>query len=202
MTLCEPVRPLVVYFVMNNRIYQSPDVYTLISNRLLTSLHSLQTSLDTLRQHRPAYTPRTGFVWPIKESTTATESSKKRDVDTDTPADTPAATHALSDAPAKRDSGTPAEHPNAKRKQNNALMLNAMRTTALHANKAFTLPTAVSESNVPDTPASATVGRSSATPAPSQRGGTPKPSTSQETVSARNPTTGVKKRKKRTYTID
>lgn len=29
------VRPLVAYFIMNNRIYQSPDVYTLVSNRLV-----------------------------------------------------------------------------------------------------------------------------------------------------------------------
>lgn len=29
------VRPLAAYFIMNNRIYQSPDVYTVISNRLV-----------------------------------------------------------------------------------------------------------------------------------------------------------------------
>lgn len=74
------------------------------------------------------------------------------------------------------------------------LLLNAMRTTALHANKAFTLPTAVSDSTVPETPVSATVGRSSATPAPSQRGGTPRPS--QDMTSAKGSTGGNKKKKK------
>jgi mediator of RNA polymerase II transcription subunit 6 len=29
------VRPLSAYFIMNNRIYQSPDVYTVLSNRLV-----------------------------------------------------------------------------------------------------------------------------------------------------------------------
>ena len=31
------VRPLAVYFILNNRIYQSPDVYTLVSNRLVSA---------------------------------------------------------------------------------------------------------------------------------------------------------------------
>ncbi|EIN13638.1 MED6-domain-containing protein, partial [Punctularia strigosozonata HHB-11173 SS5] len=59
------VRPLAVYFIMNNRIYPSPDVYAVVANRLLTTVHSLQSSLDTLRRHRPAHAPRTGFIWPI-----------------------------------------------------------------------------------------------------------------------------------------
>lgn len=29
------VRPLAAYFIMNNRIYQSPDLYTVLSNRLV-----------------------------------------------------------------------------------------------------------------------------------------------------------------------
>jgi len=28
-------RPLAVYFIMNSRIYQSPDLYTVVSNRLV-----------------------------------------------------------------------------------------------------------------------------------------------------------------------
>ena len=31
-----PVRPLAAYFIMNNRIYQAPDVYTVLSNRLVS----------------------------------------------------------------------------------------------------------------------------------------------------------------------
>lgn len=185
----DEVRPLVAYFIMNNRIYQSPDVYTLVSNRLLTSLNSLQTSLDTLRQHRPAYTPRTGFIWPIMEPSTA-DTSKKRALDA---GDDAQASKALTETSSKP-ANTQAASRGGKRKQNNMLMFNAMRTTALHANKAFTLPTAVSDGPVPETPASATAGRSSATPAPSQRDGTPKPS--QDTASAKGSVGGAKKKKK------
>ena len=32
------VRPLAAYFIMGGRIYQSPDVYTLLSNRLVREL--------------------------------------------------------------------------------------------------------------------------------------------------------------------
>ena len=34
------VRPLAVYFIMHNRIYQSPDLYTVLSNRLVSYLYS------------------------------------------------------------------------------------------------------------------------------------------------------------------
>ncbi|KAI0094548.1 MED6 mediator sub complex component-domain-containing protein [Irpex rosettiformis] len=194
----DEVRPLVAYFIMNNRIYQSPDVYTLVSNRLLTSLHSLQSSLDILRQHRPTYTPRTGFVWPIKEAATADE--KKRDADGE-PATTQTSETLLTEMPAKKKvlvtSG------GAKKRQNNTLLMNAMRTTAIHASQSFVLPTALSESNMPDTPASASVGRSSTTPAPASQAspssrtvGVPT-STSQESAPAKTPSAANKKKKKR-----
>jgi len=32
-----PVRPLAAYFIMNGRIYQSPDLYTVLSNRLVSA---------------------------------------------------------------------------------------------------------------------------------------------------------------------
>jgi len=35
------VRPLAAYFIMNNRIYQAPDVYTVLSNRLVSSFLAL-----------------------------------------------------------------------------------------------------------------------------------------------------------------
>jgi hypothetical protein len=37
------VRPLAAYFIMNNRIYQSPDVYTVLSNRLVGFLFYIYT---------------------------------------------------------------------------------------------------------------------------------------------------------------
>ncbi|EEB92403.1 hypothetical protein MPER_09092 [Moniliophthora perniciosa FA553] len=74
----EEVKPLAAYFIMNNRIYQAPDVYTVLSNRLLTSIYSIQTSLEALRTHRPDYTPRTGFVWPIIDPSLADDGNKKQ----------------------------------------------------------------------------------------------------------------------------
>ncbi|KAI0936015.1 hypothetical protein AcW1_000363 [Taiwanofungus camphoratus] len=194
----EEVRPLAAYFIMNNRIYQSPDVYTLISNRLLTSLHALQTSMDTLRSHRPSYTPRTGFVWPIVEASSAEDSTRERGTDDGMPS---------------RDVGDLAE-PAPKRKssatheklQNNMLLFNAMRTTAVHANTSFSLSTAASDGSVPDASGPGTEIRSPATPAPMpQRGPTPRRVSNtpapQEVPPVKGPPGGGKKKKKRTATL-
>ncbi|KAK0473268.1 MED6-domain-containing protein [Armillaria novae-zelandiae] len=116
--------PLSAYFIINNRIYQSPDLYTVLSNRLLTSLTSLQTSLDILRSHRPDYTPRTGFVWPITDPS-LDETTKKPAADDLTGANTP-----IPD-----DNTNPADG-NGKRQQNTMLLFNAMRATALHSSSA------------------------------------------------------------------
>ncbi|RPD63238.1 MED6-domain-containing protein [Lentinus tigrinus ALCF2SS1-6] len=190
----EEVRPLAVYFILNNRIYQSPDVYTLVSNRLLTSLHSLQKSLDMLRSHRPAYTPRTGFVWPIVEPSSGDGSAKKRTQDGET-------------APETQDTeeitGTRGLAIDSKRQQNNMLLFNAMRTTAVHARESFQLPSVSAEDVVPETPVTATAGRSSVTPAPGPGGiATRAPSlapVSQEPP--KGPPGGGKKKKKRTATL-
>ncbi|KAI0651570.1 MED6 mediator sub complex component-domain-containing protein [Trametes meyenii] len=196
----DEVRPLAVYFILNNRIYQSPDVYTLISNRLLTSLHSLQKSLDTLRTHRPAYTPRTGFVWPIAEPpATDAAASKKRAAAEDEPA--PAA-EVPRDLPSERSLAASAT--DSKRQQNTMLLFNAMRTTAVHAHESFQLPAAPSEEAVPETPATGTAGRSSVTPAPVPRGATPKGPSNAPTPQeppAKGPPGGGKKKKKRTATL-
>ncbi|TBU34961.1 MED6-domain-containing protein [Dichomitus squalens] len=189
----DEVRPLAVYFILNNRIYQSPDVYNLVSNRLLTSLHSLQKSLDILRAHRPAYTPRTGFAWPIVEPSSGDAAAKKRNMDVENAPETTQETEALSDA-----RSTPAAANDTKRQQNNMLLFNAMRTTAVHARESFQLPAVLSEETVPETPATATVGRSSVTPAPAPVGiATRAPSiapTPQEPT--KGPSGGGKKKKK------
>ncbi|KAI0639119.1 MED6 mediator sub complex component-domain-containing protein [Trametes polyzona] len=202
----DEVRPLAVYFILNNRIYQSPDVYTLISNRLLTSLHSLQKSLDTLRSHRPAYTPRTGFVWPIAEppATDAAAAGKKRTAEGES---VPAAEEPEELSSSERGlaaSATADTAADSKRQQNTLLLLNAMRTTALHAHESFQLPAAPPEEPVPETPVTATAGRSSMTPAPVPRGTTPKGPSNAPTPQdppARGPPGGGKKKKKRTLTM-
>ncbi|KAF5311994.1 hypothetical protein D9619_003400 [Psilocybe cf. subviscida] len=178
------VRPLAAYFIMNNRIYQSPDVYTVISNRLLTSLSALQSSLDVLRKHRPDYTPRTGFVWPITDPTLTAEASKKPEAESNLP-ETPA------DAEDEQDKAN--ETP--KRQQNNFLLLNAMRATAMHSNMSFSESSLTQPADIPEpeTPGTMTM-RSSATPAPTPQ--EPKASTSQEPPVKGQPGAGKKKRKR------
>ncbi|KAF8649887.1 hypothetical protein AX16_005648 [Volvariella volvacea WC 439] len=166
----EEVKPLATYFVMNNRIYQSPDLYSVLSN-----LNALQSSLDILRKHRPDYTPRTGFVWPVADPTLS-EAAKKR---ASTEAALDEANEDIVNATKEKPStGTTSQ----RRQQNNLLLLNAMRTTALHSqaqtNTTSTnaLPgSAVNATDAAvDTPVATT--RASVTPAPSQsQAATPKP---------------------------
>ncbi|PCH33368.1 MED6-domain-containing protein [Wolfiporia cocos MD-104 SS10] len=192
----EEVRPLAAYFIMNNRIYQSPDVYTLISNRLLTSLHALQTSMAALRSHKPNYTPRTGFVWPIMTASTSDDPARQRDADED-------ASASADDQDVTRTSLKRKFTPSQGRQQDDSLLMNAMLTTALHASASFTLPVADSASNVPETPGPGTGARSSATPAPvPTRAATPKrAATPLEQPPIKGPPGAGKKKKKRTATI-
>ncbi|KAH9175498.1 MED6-domain-containing protein [Lactarius sanguifluus] len=184
----EDTRPLQAYFIVNNRIYQSPDMYTVLSNRLLTSLYSLKSSLD------PDYTPRTGFAWPIVETERAGETSKKTDVpasllDTDP------------ELMKKLEKEKALTHP--KKQQNMVLLLNAMRTTAVHPFQTFHDKEVANVA--PSEAVSSEEQRSSATPAPalipsrsavSQSSG---PSASQD--SAKGMAGSMKWKKKRMSTI-
>jgi len=199
----DEVRPLAAYFIMNNRIYQSPDVYTIVSNRLLTSLHSLQSSLDTLRASRPDYTPRTGFVWPIMDPSLTDHTNKKHGADEDLPSrddqrDTPTPS-------ARRKVGSVLNV--SKKQQNNVLLLNAMNTTAIHSNKSFSSRALESgtETAGTETPRVSSDLRSSTTPVPTATlGGSPKgvanAPTPQEPV-AKAPGGGGKKKRKREHKL-
>ncbi|EDR16056.1 uncharacterized protein LACBIDRAFT_301761 [Laccaria bicolor S238N-H82] len=181
----DEVRPLAAYFVTNNRIYQSPDLYTVLSNRLLTSVSALQSSLDILRKHRPDYTPRSGFVWPIVDSSTAEDGAKKRDAET-------------GDASSVISQARPTEEP--KKQQNNMLLVNAMRATALHSKMSFTTTSAAHVENATtETPVAAPM-RSSATPAPApQDTSTKGDSTAAIQDATRAPPGAGKKKKKRSW---
>ena len=158
----------------------------------LTSLHALQDSLDILRSHRPAYTPRTGFVWPIVEPSAGDSAGKKRAQDGES-----ASLETQDGAGITSARGLAAA--DSKRHQNNMLLFHAMRTTAAHAQESFQLPAAQPEDTVPETPLTATGGRSYVTPAPGPGGtATRAPSiapTPQEFV--KGPPGGGKKKKKR-----
>ena len=150
----------------------------------LTSVSAIQNSLDILRQHRPDYTPRTGFVWPITDPSVA-EAQNKRESETSVDAEADSA------VPQEKRSGMP------KKQQNNMLLMHAMNTTAAHSKISFTASFAAQNTDNagPDTPVTTTI-RSSATPAPMSQETGSKVGTPQET--ARGQTTGTKKKKKRT----
>ncbi|KAI0322313.1 MED6 mediator sub complex component-domain-containing protein [Amylostereum chailletii] len=157
-------RPLAAYFVINSRIYQSPDMYNVLSNRMLTSLYSLQSSIDMLRKYRPDYTPRMGFAWPVVESTSTETNQAKRVEDGSLPP-----SDSQPDLPPPLERDKPMVASGAKKNQNTTLLTYAMRTTALHSIKAFELQqaTAPLDTLVAETPAPSLAGRLSATPAPS-----------------------------------
>ncbi|KAJ6627285.1 MED6 mediator sub complex component-domain-containing protein [Mycena sp. CBHHK59/15] len=184
----DDVRPLAAYFIMNNRIYQSPDVYTVLSNRLLTSLCSLQSSLDILRSRRPDYIPRTGFVWPIVDSALPDDSSKKTATGEESVG---TESRAVSEAPE-----TKPKVP--QRQQNSLLLMNAMRATALHSKTAFSASALdLNVESVPESPA-VQGPRSSATPAPAppETKAPTTPQVSQEPPARALPGAGKKKRKR------
>ncbi|KAL0569689.1 Mediator of RNA polymerase II transcription subunit 6 [Marasmius crinis-equi] len=185
----EEVKPLAAYFIMNNRIYQSPDIYTVLSNRLLTSLCSIQTSLETLRRHRPDYTPRTGFVWPIVDPSLSTDGNKKQD---DLNSQDEQEISSASDSKASSTSGS------SKKLQNNMLLMNAMRATAAHSKGALSSSalTRSAESLPPEAPGLMTANRSSATPAPTSVAPTPKAAPPE--TSTKSSTGPSKKKRKRT----
>ncbi|KAJ4476670.1 MED6-domain-containing protein [Lentinula aciculospora] len=194
----EEVKPLAAFFIVNNRIYQSPDLYTVLSNRLLTSLYSIQSTLDSLRAHRPDYTPRTGFIWPIVDPSLAEDAGKKQE---DTVANE---VGGMSEAPTKRNatafSGVP------KRQQNNTLLMNAMHATAAHSSASLASRTLapVAES-IPTDPAVAasSANRMSATPAPvTPRVPTPKIKPINQEPPPKAAPGGGKKKRKRTMAIE
>ncbi|KAH8120596.1 MED6-domain-containing protein [Phellopilus nigrolimitatus] len=210
----EEVRPLAAYFVMNNRIYQSPDLYTVLSNRLLTGLHALQSSLDILRSHRPDFTPRTGFVWPIVDAPTAESLSKKRtaedqlDAGNESSDSLLAAAAPLGSKPQQNEPKAVASGMTMKKQQNVIPLLHAMRTTAAHSSALFAAREA-SDAAAPPEPVKDTP-LVSTTPAPTQpaREETPMelkssksfqlpPPESAASTSSRPSTAGGKRRKKR-----
>ena len=153
--------------------------------------------MDTLRKHRPDYLPRTGFVWPIDDSAIQTGSSAKK---------------AGSEAPDARKEGETAldkSDPFAlsdapKKKQNNMLMLNAMRTTAFHSKLPVTA-NFLQEDGLEETPGAVDASATrppSMTPAPGISQTTGDASQTQSLGSAQEPAKGApgfgKKKRKRT----
>ncbi|KAL0950800.1 hypothetical protein HGRIS_007565 [Hohenbuehelia grisea] len=127
----DEVRVLNVYFIMNDIIIPAPNIYSVISSRLYSTVSALQTSLDTLRSYRPDYTPHTGYVWPIGEPAFSDAATKNKKQETDTPG---ASANTESDMAAS--AGPISRHLGAlgstKRQQNHMLLYNAMMATGAH----------------------------------------------------------------------
>ncbi|KAI4520498.1 MED6-domain-containing protein [Schizophyllum commune Loenen D] len=139
----EEVKPLQVYFIINGNVYQAPDVHTVLSNRLLTTLHSLQNTMDILRKHRPDYTPRTGFVWPVTNPVLEEDKLKRA-----TAANTRLATQAPGtpmEGEAPPLAGQPAGktdplHGSTRKVQNTQLLFHSMFTASRHLEKSRAPP--------------------------------------------------------------
>ncbi|KAI9512871.1 MED6-domain-containing protein [Russula earlei] len=211
----DETRPLQAYFIINNRIYQSPDMYTVLSNRLLTSLYSLESSLDILRKYKPDYTPRTGFAWPITdatvgktgsgETTTTTTTTGKKQTEDPIAAAAAGGTSSLPDADPdlikRLEKERALTHP--KKQQNTTLLLNAMRTTAAHPFQTFheREAAAVAAAAAPSEIVPSEGQRSSTTPAPPPFPSQPAPSQSSGPSASQDSAKGgvgiVKRKKKR-----
>jgi len=195
----EQVHPLEAYFIMNNRIYRSPDVYDVLSNRLLTSLYALQSSLDILRINRPDYTPRTGFIWPITDPTMSDDTSKKWGAE-ESSATAGEGEAAISTAQSESQKPTSTVS-GPKKQQNNTLMYNAMKSTAIHSKLSFSSAASARDGeSVPPESLDIPGAHSSATPVTAvTRAATPSSGhTPQDTAPPKGAPGAGKKKKKRT----
>ncbi|GAA5876695.1 hypothetical protein JCM1840_000763 [Sporobolomyces johnsonii] len=57
---------LAAYHILNANVYQAPTLYTVLNERVLTSLHALSTSFSSLTALKPAWSPETLYRWDIK----------------------------------------------------------------------------------------------------------------------------------------
>ncbi|KAF8527911.1 MED6-domain-containing protein [Hysterangium stoloniferum] len=153
----DEVRPLAAYFIMHNRIYQAPDLYNVVSNRLLASVIALQASLGTLLSHKPDFTPRTGFLWPITHSRSATQGPNPKKLE-----------GVGNEFPVIDDASLPVKRRNAttfKKQEDFTLLYNAMRTTAAQVQQ--TPGSRISNTTATLTDSQATQSHLSETPGPS-----------------------------------
>ncbi|GAA6014505.1 hypothetical protein JCM11491_004517 [Sporobolomyces phaffii] len=54
-----------VYHILNANVYQAPTIYTVLNERILTSLHALESSLSDLVRLKPHWTAETLYHWNI-----------------------------------------------------------------------------------------------------------------------------------------
>lgn len=54
------------YFILHDKIYQSPNLFDVVSTRLRNATHLLETTFDSLEKNRPSNNPRAAGVWISK----------------------------------------------------------------------------------------------------------------------------------------
>lgn len=78
---------LSAYYIINDSIYQAPDMYSLLASRLQSTVHGLKTSLGAQRAARPIFNPRRGhhgrFLVPDITPQTRADSDSPSDLDKD-----------------------------------------------------------------------------------------------------------------------
>ncbi|GAC93344.1 hypothetical protein PHSY_000909 [Pseudozyma hubeiensis SY62] len=52
--------PLAAYYVVNDSIYQAPDLYSILATRLQSTVYGLKSSLETQRRAKPSFDSRRG----------------------------------------------------------------------------------------------------------------------------------------------
>ncbi|CBQ67922.1 conserved hypothetical protein [Sporisorium reilianum SRZ2] len=84
--------PLAAYYIINDSIYQAPDLYSVLATRLQSTVYGLKSSLSTQRRARPSFDPRRGhhgrFIVPDPAPTTTSTANPTNGHQTDTHDDT------------------------------------------------------------------------------------------------------------------
>ncbi|CAG8815558.1 13417_t:CDS:2, partial [Racocetra persica] len=74
------------YYILNYNIYQAPSLYSIIGNRVLTSLYQLHMAFNKAYQ-QVEFHPATGYTWKVGDSQLGTSSSKKSRIAQQDPAE-------------------------------------------------------------------------------------------------------------------
>lgn len=135
-----------VYYILNDNVYQSPSLYSVINERLvrpcpssssssanslsqLTSLHSLSSSFSLLRANKPSWSPTTLYAWDIKPPhPSAVISAPALSLESSTPAIEPGTPAVVEETSAKR----PREDDDAERPAStfNPVLFRALQSVA------------------------------------------------------------------------
>ncbi|KAF9332116.1 Mediator of RNA polymerase II transcription subunit 6 [Podila minutissima] len=70
----QEVKPMAIYYVLHGNIFQCPDLQTVLSNRVLGSLHYVQSAFNEARV-MTEFHPSTGYHWKTEEVPIAPGSS-------------------------------------------------------------------------------------------------------------------------------